>query len=43
MKNVFAVLLALCLVAVIVPPVSEGDDGNYGISTLEYCYLDDIN
>lgn len=43
MKNVFAVLLALCLVAVVVPPVPEGDDGNYGISTLEYCYLDDIN
>ena len=43
MKNVFAVLLSLCLVAVVVPPVSEGDDGNYGISTLEYCYLDDIN
>ena len=43
MKNVFAVLLALCLVAVVVPPVSEGDDGNYGISTLEYSCQGDVN
>jgi hypothetical protein len=36
MKNVFAVLLTLCLITVVVPPVSEGDDGDYGISTCEY-------
>lgn len=34
MKNVFAVLLALCLVAVVVPPVSEGMTGIMGLARL---------
>ncbi len=43
MKNVFAVLLTLCLITVVVPPVSEGEDGDYGISTCEYSHIKDIN
>lgn len=43
MKNVFAVLLTLCLITVVVPPVSEGEDGDYGISTCEYSHIGDMN
>ncbi len=43
MKNVFAVLLTLCLITVVVPPVSEGEDGDYGISTCEYSHIEDMN
>lgn len=37
MKKVFASLLTLCLIAVVVPPVSSGDNNaDAGISTCEY-------
>lgn len=44
MKKLIAALLTLCLVTVVVPPVSEGDNGgDYGISTYAYSYIYDIN
>ena len=39
MKKIITMLLTLCLITVVVPPVSEGDDGaDYGISTCGYSY-----
>lgn len=44
MKKIIATLLTLCLVTLVVPPILEGnDDGNYGISTCEYFYIDEFN
>lgn len=40
MKKVLAALLTLCLITVVVPPVSdEGDNADSGISTCEYSQL----
>ncbi len=39
MKKIITVLLTLCLITVVVPPVPEGNDGeDYGISTCGYSY-----
>ncbi len=39
MKKIITILLTLCLITVVVPPVSEGNGGeDYGISTCEYSY-----
>ncbi len=35
MKKIFAALLTLCLITVVVPPVSDEQNGDYGISTCE--------
>lgn len=44
MKKIITVLLSLCLITVVVPPVPEGNDGeDYGISTCEYFYQGDLN
>lgn len=44
MKKIITVLLTLCLITVVVPPVPEGNDGEaYGISTCEYSYQQYVN
>lgn len=44
MKKIITVLLTLCLITVVVPPVPEGNgEEDYGISTCEYYYHRDIN
>ncbi len=36
MKKIVAALLTLCIVSVVVPPVSDSGDSDSGISTYEY-------
>ena len=43
MKKIFAALFTLCLITVVVPPVSDEQNGDYGISTCEYCTQDVFN
>ncbi len=40
MKKIITVLLTLCLITVVVPPVPESTDSEgYGISTCKYSYI----
>lgn len=44
MKKILAALLTLCLITVVVPPVSdESNSDDYGISTCDYSYQTHVN
>ncbi len=43
MKQFITALLTLCLVTVVIPPISTTPNEDEGISTCEYIIIDNIN